>query len=171
MKHAQMSLYGPVCGLIVAGLCLLLLAPVHAQETKAESSDTAEEPTIPEDAYDRGTPRRSMTAFFIAADEGDFETASAYLDLRNLPRRYRAMSPAKLARALDIVLERSHWIDVDELSDHPEGLPGDGLPTYRDALSNIVLDSGPITLLLQRVPREDGVFIWKISNASVALIP
>jgi MscS family membrane protein len=128
-------------------------------------------PLGPEDDYDRGVPRSSMKRFLEAARNGDFENAAQHLDLRNLPREMRNAPEAELAREFKIILDRGLWIDLELLSDHPKGYENDGLPSYRDLLGQIETDKKTYNLLLQHVPREDGVKIWKISNATVAKIP
>ena len=59
---------------------------------------------------------------------------------------------------------------MEELSNNPLGDVGDGLPSYRDQLGRIETEDEDFILLMQRVPRGDGVFIWKVSNATVAKI-
>jgi len=128
-------------------------------------------PLGPEDDYDRGVPRSSMKRFLEAARNGDYESAAQHLDLRNLPREMRNAQGAEIAQEFKIILDRGLWIDLDLVSDHPKGYENDGLPSYRDLLGQIETDKKTYNLLLQRVPREDGVKIWKISNATVAKIP
>ena len=107
---------------------------LHAQEVSAGNTDTADQPAEPEpiDKLGRDTPRGSLEGFLLAAEENDFVRAVEYLDLRNLPRRYRKAQPALLAEMLVVVIEREIWIDLEELSNDPEGAAGDGLPAYRD---------------------------------------
>jgi MscS family membrane protein len=76
-----------------------------------------------------------------------------------------------LARKLDVVLGRVLWIDMATLSTSPEGHADDGLPSYRDRVGVIDTPDGKLEVLLQRVPRGDGVFIWKFSNRTVMVIP
>jgi len=128
-------------------------------------------PLGPEDDYDRGVPRSSMKRFLEAARNGDFENAAQHLDLRNLPREMRNAQGAEIAQEFKIILDRGLWIDLDLVSDHPKGYENDGLPSYRDLLGQIETEKKTYNLLLQRVPRGDGVSIWKISNATVAKIP
>ncbi len=132
---------------------------------------TAEADLVPVDLLDRGTPRRAARGFLLAASEGDYQRAAEYLDLRNLPRGMSEADGPTLAEDLDIVLQRHLWIDEEELSDESDGWAGDGLPSYRDRLGVLQTRGGEITLLLQQIPREDGVPIWKISNNTVARIP
>lgn len=134
--------------------------------------ETAEEANpVPEDLLDRGTPRRAARGFLLAVAEGDYERAAEYLDLRNLPRGISEADGPSLAEDLDIVLQRHLWIDQEELSNEIDGWAGDGLPSYRDRLGVLQTRGGEVTLLLQQIPREDGVSIWKISNSTVARIP
>lgn len=125
----------------------------------------------PVDKFDRGVPRTSVKGFFIAARKGDYKGASQYLDLRNLPPEIDRRQGPRLARQFKIVLDRTLWIDLDLLSDDPQGHADDGLPRHRDVLGRIDVETKTYTLLLQRVPRSDGVFIWKISSATVRQIP
>jgi MscS family membrane protein len=126
----------------------------------------------PEDALNRVTPRGAALGFLKACEEPNFEKAAAYLDLRNLPDDVDAVGGHELARQLYQVISRAFWLDDYILSDSPEGVQGDGLPGYRDHFFPIrTRDGREYQLWLQRVPREDGEMIWKVSNRSVALIP
>ena len=89
----------------------LLVPPVQAQETTAAESQQAEE-AIEVDVLNRSTPRGSVEGFLLAADEDDFVKAAEYLDLRNLPPKYKSVKPALLARMLAIVIEREIWINI-----------------------------------------------------------
>ena len=162
--------------ILITGLIFIFLAAFSAiaQESTSTTSEAppqaATGPAIPSDAFKRGTPRRSVEGFLKAIEANDYTTAAEYLDLRNLPRRFRDEEPAQLARELGVVITRELWINITELSDTPEGTVGDGLPGYRDELGRLQTEQGEVVLLLQRVPRDDGVFIWKVSNATVAKI-
>jgi len=68
-------------------------------------------------------------------------------------------------------LVRTLWVDVDSLGDVPESLTKDGLPPNRDSLGRIETPDGPVPILMERVPRGDGVSIWQISSATVHRIP
>jgi MscS family membrane protein len=170
----------------VAAISLLLVGTASrglAQPTLKEvlergkaKEETAEapkqnEPTGPVDEFDRGTPQTSIQGFLAAAGAHDYERAAEYLDLRRLPQRKARNQGPLLARQLKIALDRSLWIDVDALSNLPEGRTSDGLPRNRDLVGRIETPDGTVQVLMQRVPRGDGVLIWKISSATVAQIP
>ncbi len=148
----------------------------EAAETKVIKSESkpkqkSVKPVIPDDEFDRGSPRTSVQGFLKAASNGDYQRAAQYLDLQRLPSANRGREGPKLARELNIVLERALWIDLDQLSMDPKGEAEDGLPSYRDLVGRIEKVEKPVNVLLQRVPRGDGVFIWKFSSATVAEIP
>ena len=144
--------------------------------SKTEAPKEAEKPPVlkvlgPVDDYDRGVPRTSVMGFLQAARKGDYERAGQYLDLRSLPPSIRNIGGPELARMFKIILDRTLWIDPELLSVDPEGQRDDGLPPSQDLLGQIEAGSKKYNLLLQRVPREDGVLIWKVSKATVALVP
>jgi len=128
-------------------------------------------PPGPIDDFNRGVPRTSVEGYIEALRESDYERAAEYLDLRNLKQGLSASDGPRLARELGVVLDRELWIDPDLLSDNPDGHADDGLPSYRDYIDSIEDDAGRVDILLQRVPRGDGVSIWKFSNATVRQIP
>lgn len=157
-------------------LLLFLLSSgsaLHAEE--APQPKKLQAPVLkvvgPEDEYERGVPRSSFKGFTIAATEKDYIRAAEYLDLRNLPVDVRNINGATLAKMFKDILNQALWVDIEMLSDHPKGFADDGLPAFRDLLGQIETGKKTYTLLLQRVPRGDGVYIWKISNKTIASIP
>ena len=125
----------------------------------------------PPDEFNRGNPRSTVQGFLSYAAKGDFKDAAEYLDLRYLPKKLKGVPPEELARKLKIVLDRALWLDIESISDSPEGLLNDNLPSYRERIGQIKTPEGTVDILLQRVPRGDGVKIWKFSNRTVARIP
>ena len=138
-------------------------------------SKQAEPPTLkvigPEDEFNRGVPRSSVAGFLKATQVGDYERAAEYLDLQNLPRGMRKSDGPDLAQKLKVVLDRALWIDLNLLSDDPEGYADDKLPAYRDLLGSIETSKKTFNIFLQRVRRSDRVSIWKFSNDTVVQIP
>lgn len=170
--------------------CLLLSGITHAAETEAPTiKDLAEkkhadEQVIkeltaapvsgPYDEHNRSTPRSSILALADAIKAEDYELATNYLDFRNLPfskDEQDTYQHSALVKKLSIVARRAMKVSLEDLSDDPLGHKDDGLPSYRDRITTVKTKNGPVDILIQRVPRGDGIFIWKISNASVAMIP
>ena len=149
-----------------------------AEKRKAEDETLkklAEAPASgPYDEYNRSTPRSSLIAFILAAKNEDFERAVNYLDLRNLAFAADIegeVDGVELVKKLLIVGKRAMKVDLEELSDDPKGHLDDGLPRYRDRITSMKTKEGTVDILMQRVPRGDGAYIWKISNATVSMIP
>jgi MscS family membrane protein len=136
-----------------------------------DNSPAAEAPVIPADRYDRGTPRRSAEGFMAVLETGDYEAAAEYMDLRNLRGRASDLSGAQLARRLSVIIQRGTWVDVNDLVDDPAGRSNDNLPDYRDSIGIVLDGDKEVRLLMQKVPGNGGVSIWKISNAAVSMIP
>jgi MscS family membrane protein len=147
---------------------LLAASAVWAQEEPGAPAQTA---LGPADDYGRGVPRSAMLGYLEASRAGDYERAARYLDLRRFGAREGEQRGPELARQLKIVLDRTLWVDLDALSAAPEGHDDDGLPRSQDLVGILERTSGPARILLQRVPREDGVRIWQVAPATVAAIP
>lgn len=124
-----------------------------------------------QDNLGRDTPRSSFEGFLLVTEQFDYKTATNFIDVRNLPSSVREVGREELALQLDFIIKRGMKINIDLLSTKPMGQVVDGLPDYRDELGRIKTDEGEVTLYLQRVPGPNDTFIWKVSNASVALIP
>jgi MscS family membrane protein len=117
------------------------------------------------------TPRGAMLGFLVAARAGDWALAASHLDLRALPEADRAARGPRLARRLKSVLDRTLWVDVDDLSTKPEGTLDDGLPPDRERVGTIDSRRGPVDVLLRRIDLPDGTHRWEVSATTVARIP
>lgn len=142
-------------------------------EQRAEEADNTEEqppPDVPQDALRRGTPRGALEGFYTNTRKGEYDRAAEFLDLGRLPAVRQEEGP-DLARFLRIVLDRTLWVDFDTLSNEPEGHENDGLPPYRDRVGQIRMPNDEkVDILLQRIPSEEGIRIWKFSSATVSRI-
>jgi len=125
----------------------------------------------PTDDYNRGVPRSSLQGFLDTARSGDFERAANYLDMRYLPYDMDAGEAPEYARKLLIALDRALWVDISMINDHPEGHGDDGLMRHQERVARVDLDGKKVDILMQRIPREDGVLIWKFSGSTVEVIP
>ena len=152
--------------LVLLASLVLFLVPGGALAMEASSADGVAEGG--RDPLGRDTPRGAVEGYLRALDVGEDQRASEYLDLRNLPPRITQYTPEQLARGLSIVLERGAWIDLELLSNSPEGLAGDGLPDYRELLVELPTAEKTVRVMLQRVPDGEGGRIWKFSNATIA---
>jgi MscS family membrane protein len=62
-------------------------------------------------------------------------------------------------------------MDVDALSEAPEGDREDGLPPRRELVGTIRMPERPVDVLLERAALPDGTLGWKFAAAIVAEIP
>ena len=127
----------------------------------------------PMDEYGRGNPRSSVKQFLKATRDGDYEQAAKFLDLRHLPPWMDESQGPKLARQLKILLDRTLRIDPELISADPDGNLEDGQNSGLESIGLIKdqYKDRSFSILLQHVPRNDGVYIWKFSNRTVADIP
>ena len=172
---------------------ILILLFIAILPTTAIAADTADAPTlkdlvdeepkegeeakqntvtkvIPQDEFDRGTPRSSIMGFAEAMENRDYDRAMNYLDTRNVPTHLLS-EDQELARELKIIAERSLWVDMDSISNDPEGHKDDGLPGNRDIIARLETPDGAVDILMQHVPDDKGEHVWKISNRTVSKIP
>jgi MscS family membrane protein len=156
-----------VVGVVVAVLPSFWVASAAAEDRSAVRRTAAPAaPAPPADEYGRGSPRGAVRGYLAACRAGDYGRAANYLDLRGIEEDGPTM-----ARRLRVVLSRTLWVDVEGLSQDPDGTRDDGLPGDRDRLGSIDAREGKVDVLLQRVPREDGVRIWQIAGVTVAQVP
>lgn len=185
MRSLTRTLYVAVIGATALILVTIWLTPLGAetgsgnpslkQVIEKPSKGTADlertAPGIPDDPLGRGTPRSSVRGFLSSAKERNYVQAAEYFDLRNLPQDLTESQGPELARQLRIVLDQTLWIDLELLSTSPEGEQSDNLPIARERVGRISAEGKTYDLLLQRVPRGDGVYIWKFADVTVAEIP
>lgn len=112
-----------------------------------------------------------MLGLRAAINAADFEAAGEFLDRRYLPEELEQYSNEQMIRALAYVWGQQNVININDISDSPEGNLNDGLPSYRDQVGSVTISSGTIPIYLQRVPDGKGGKVWKLSNSTVANIP
>jgi MscS family membrane protein len=162
---------------------ITLVAPLAdaQQDAPTAAEPAAEEPAAeavpappppPADPYDRGTPRGTVAGFLEAARAENWTQAAEYLDLRHLRAAEREERGLELARELKVVLDRTLWVELDELSADPAGRSDDGLPAQRDLVGRIDAVEPPVPVYVERLRRDDdGVQIWKFASATLREIP
>ncbi|HEY5999513.1 MAG TPA: mechanosensitive ion channel family protein [bacterium] len=117
------------------------------------------------------TPRGAVREYLAHARRGDYEGAARYLDLSAVPAAERAAGGGRLARELQVVLDRTLTLDLDALADDPAGIGNDGLPANRDRLATVRGRDGAVDLLLARVPGPAGGEVWRIAASTVRRVP
>ncbi len=117
------------------------------------------------------SPRAAMRGYLEASRAGDYDRAATYLDLSGLPPAIRSRRGPALARQLKAVLDQTLWVDLDTLSDVPEGERDDGLPARRELVGTIAAAKAAVPVLLERTAGKNGTEVWKIAPSTVAQIP
>jgi MscS family membrane protein len=138
-------------------------ATVRAQDPLAQLVGDAGEP---EEAFARDSPRASIVHFLSLARSGDYEAASAYLELAPADEP----QAAELARKLQAVLDRRAWVEVESLSPLPTGNVEDGLPPNLDEIGQIENqhDAPEPVRIVRR--RRDKDFVWMFTRGTAAHI-
>lgn len=164
-------------GLVKTAFLFIVLSSASSAFAQLGQMDEVQNPAIETEAVvfkdnlGRDTPRSSFIGFLKATEKFDYEEAVEFMDLRNLSHAARQVDGKELARQLDFIIQRGMKINIDQLSAKVTGQVVDGLPDYRDELGHLIGDDGEQVLYMQRVPGLDDNFIWKVSNASIALVP
>ena len=143
------------------------------KENKVTKDELIIDEEAPEDEFNRGQPRGAFQGFVQAAKSNDFTRAVNYIDFRNIDEKILSVGKEELARQLYVVLNRTLWIDIEEISANQLGdLDEKGVPSYRELIGKIDTVQGEVSVFLQHVPRaNDRVKIWKISNATLSKVP
>jgi MscS family membrane protein len=152
-----------------------MLAMASSASPATSSSQTAGAAPVapvppPPDEFGRGTPQDTVRGFLEASALHNFRRAMNYLDLRRIPAADLARRGPELANQLRVVLDNTVF-DLGTLSDEPDGRPETGLPRGRQLVGRVETDKGTFSILLERVPRDDGVPIWQFSSVTVSRIP
>jgi MscS family membrane protein len=151
-----------------------MLAMASSASPATSSSQTAGAAPVapvppPPDEFGRGTPQDTVRGFLEASALHNFRRAMNYLDLRRIPAADLARRGPELANQLRVVLDNTVF-DLGTLSDEPDGRPETGLPRGRQLVGRVETDKGTFSILLERVPRDDGVPIWQFSSITVSRI-
>ena len=149
--------------LLAVLVCVALPARTLAQPT----------PTVaaPPDELERGTPRSAMTGFLQACRDGNYERAAEYLDLSRLKPAQRSVAGPVLARKLKVVIDHALWVDLNALSDAPDGTAINGGSARRQRVGTIRSYKGAVPIHLERTTSADGMLIWQIAATTVSRIP
>jgi MscS family membrane protein len=118
------------------------------------------------------TPRAAMREFLTACRAGAYDEAARYLELGHLPPGRRAGEAPALARRFKAVLDRTLWVELDALSNAPEGELEDGLPRDREQVGVIQRAAGPpVPVLLRQRAGGAGGPAWRVASATLAAVP
>ncbi|MBP0615818.1 mechanosensitive ion channel [Jiella sp. KSK16Y-1] len=124
------------------------------------------------------TPQTMMETFIFAARGKDWNTAAYALDLSKIETDIRAKMGPVLAKRLYEVIERSMWLDWNDLPDRPDALivnasnknPMAGEPRRDIRLALLDLGDRPVSIRITRVKQGEDDPVWVFSSQTVANI-
>jgi MscS family membrane protein len=147
-------------------MLLLFLPPGLVQ-----AQTTAQTPApVPADPLGRTSPQSSIYQFLEACHARDYARASYYLDLRQMTPADRAKAGPELSQQLEDLLDDTPF-DIATLSRDPEGNVSEGLGFRSVHLATFHGGGQTQDLQLEKVELKNGLRVWMVSAASVAMIP
>ncbi len=136
-----------------------LLANAQAPPAKAPVGQP------PRDPLGRSTPRGTFVTFLTLCEKQDYPRAVQLLDTR-----LGEKSSEQLAVQLQSVLNHRLAVNLQKLSDAPEGDTGDGLPPDKELIGVVRWSKGTAEILLTRSERNH-VEVWLFAPETLSLIP
>ncbi len=143
----------------------ILLSPAGAAAQAPAAAQPAAAPAPNVDRLDRTTPRGTVSGFLAAARRGEDDLARQYLNTR-----LTGEAGATLAHQLFVVMDRRMGA-LPQPSDAPEGSRSHPDSPGLEIIGTVTSASGPIDVVLEQQPGEDGGLIWVFSRATLRAIP
>jgi MscS family membrane protein len=154
---------------LLASLLLALSQATPAAPPVAEvtAAPRVAPPEGPAGGDGAASPRELVERFLDLTHDGRFREAASLLDLAPAQRP----DGEALARQLKAVLDRSLRIDLQAVSDAPEGRPGDGLPAGLDELGRVPGAAGQLEPVRLVRLDEGEARTWRFARSTVERIP
>jgi MscS family membrane protein len=158
--------------LLPIGLLLLIQLETKAQ-AELLNKDTAAKAASPAvyapDSLGRRFPRGTVEGFIKAAAREEYKTAAKYLNLDiNLKE---SPDSAKVARALQLLLDKGNIYPYSWISDNPAGLQDDNLGPNQDRIGAATVNGESFDLILESITDTAGAPIWLFSSQTIQRVP
>jgi MscS family membrane protein len=151
-----------------------LAAKALQSEKKSEEKTSVHEDVPkakpPLDSLGRGNPRGALEGFKKRIQERDLKRAAKYLDLSEMPW-LKPKQAQELAAGLYVSIRRGLLVDLESISNKPEGSEKDGLAPNEERVGFIVLPDREVDLRLHRVENQKGRKVWIFTPQVVREIP
>lgn len=158
--------------LMSIGLLLFLQLEAKAQ-TELFNKDTTANATAPvvyaPDSLGRRFPRGTVEGFIKAAAREEYKTAAKYLNLD--VKLKESPDSAKVARALQILLDKGNIYPYSWISDNPAGLQDDNLGPNQDRIGAATVNGESFDLILESITDTAGAPIWLFSSQTIQRVP
>ncbi len=153
-----------------AQLAAKVLGAGQKSEEASKTGDEAVTTKVPLDFLGRGTPRGTIEGFLQQIQDRDMVRATKYLDLSEMPW-LKPEQAEKLAGDLFVSIRRGLLLDLESLSNQPDGSKKDGLPPTEERVGFIALPDRAVDIKLHRVETQKGRNIWLFTPRVVREIP
>lgn len=125
----------------------------------------------PGDPLGRENPRSAVTNFLKACQANQFQRASQYLDLRNIPARIRPQRGVELAKDLEAILNSDAQFDPLRITQRAEGSQADPNDPNSELIGSISRDGRMVPLTLEHIQLSPTEQVWLFSAQTVSEIP
>jgi MscS family membrane protein len=146
-------------------LAMLLGSAAHAQHTPT-ATPSPEAEAAAQDPLGRSTPHGAILEFLKAAQVGDYGRAAEFLDVRQ-----GSSQSLELARQLKTILDRRLAINLDFVSNKPEGDPHDSPQANRDMIGIVKANGKSLDVYLDRVQRGKNPPVWLFASDTLRHVP
>lgn len=151
-------------------LSFLILAPSFSYgQLFPQASEVEDKLEIPDDSLGRRTPRGTVSGYFQAVSNNNYERASAYFNLkkslRNDAQRKRLVS--NLQQLLD---NSGNVLPYSLLSNDFAGKLDDDLAPEIDFIGTMKVDGQEVKLYVENTAKSGEAPMWLISSATINLI-
>lgn len=160
--------------LVLTLVSAILWIPAQAQVPGLQAAPAKPVETTPaqqQDPLKRNSPQSSVDAFLDLCEDGKYDLARRYLDLRKLPPIERRETGDDLAKQIELILNRDARFDLGKLSNDPAGNRADGLPPNRETILSQTVNGQTVSLALERIDLRSGVSAWLFSQDSIDSLP
>jgi len=153
-------------------LCTALAVPAYSQGVAAQVKKSIGSETPPSaatpDTLGRDTPAGTIYGFLQAAQNGNYSTASRYLQFKPSTRE---ADREQAAAQLQAVVDRAFTGSLKGISTQPEGTPQTGIPSDRQRIGTLASGDAEANLELVRVNDPSAGKIWLFSTETLAGVP
>jgi len=147
-------------------LLMALLTPVLLAQVPSALQQTAAPAAASDDPLGRSTPRGTVLGFIRAANRENWEQAANYLDTKQ-----HGNLSQQLAQQLQIVLDRGTSIELNKLSNRPEGSLANVQNPNHELVGVANTSSGKLEIWLDRIQYGENPPIWLFSKDTLRQVP
>lgn len=150
--------------------CILLTAILVSEHASPQAVTSAlpkpaAQAETPQDPLGRTSPRGTVRGFLTAETKGDHDTAVSYLNTR------KKTQAVVLAHQLFVVLNHRLRVQLNNISDHPQGSLSSSTEPDKDLIGTISSTTGDTDIVVERVNRQNGGPVWLFSKKTLDAIP